>query len=819
MKKFYSLFLLTLFGILSSYAQTIDESFIKPIPYKAAKITVIKELADGKILIGGKIDFYQGKKVGNLIRINSDYSLDENFTFNVDPKLEIRDAKIQSDGNIIVLMDNSTALAADHYALYQLDLNGEIIGSVTDLIMAKSIAIQDDDKILVTGGEIGAYGSTSCYLHRYNSDFSIDQTFNNDLEFNNFTNTVAVSSEGIYVGGMFTSVNGIAKNGLVRLNSDGALDTTFDIGEGGKGYLFSFTLQDDGKLLIGGNFFSSEENSIVPYMIRLNPNGTLDSSFKCQYGTPFSSKIFVKDSYIYLNVGINNIVDYGFYFVRLNSDGSVDENFSRAKLNEIAYDFNMGFVADKIIYNSTEQIGNRYGLSVCDLNGNTLESSDLQTSRFGSFETGESIDGKLVVKGDFVKINDVNTFGIALMNSDGSFNESFVFPKYIGEIRQFQVVNSTTIFVSTKTKFLKLNNKGEVLKDFDFKKDSQIIEMSRFKVLENGKILVTDQWNLFRLDEDGKQEAVYTALNSDPNIWITGLYFDLQDNKILCSGVYNVFNNGGYSYKIVRLNLDGSIDDTFKIDGSGPDSPVGIIKILDSGDIIFAEIFSTFNGVSVPNQIVKVSKDGKMDLEFNENQKSGKIGSNDYHDYRKIEQLGSVIYITEGDSNVTAINLNGTFVKDFEMPFKIDHLSDIIALQEETPPTAKSKVKSTSNNDNYIFAIGASDNPGENAPSFIVKINVGKSSGELGVNPTPQKEISNVQVYPIPVAEKMSLSFSNSIIPTKIAIYSVNGAEVYAADLKDKQTPEIDMSQFNSGIYFVKVFSDKGTETKKIIKK
>ncbi|RED26422.1 putative delta-60 repeat protein/predicted secreted protein (Por secretion system target) [Flavobacterium cutihirudinis] len=814
MKKFYSLLLLTLFGLLSSYAQTIDETFVKPVPYKAAKIAVIKEFPDGKILLGGKIEFYKGKKVNNLIRLNADYSLDETFVFNGDPKLEIRDAKFQSNGNIIVLMDNPTALAPDHYALHQLNSSGEILSSITDLIMAKSIAIQADDKILVTGGEIDAYGSKSCYLHRYNSDFSLDETFNNDLAFNASTNTVVVSTEGIYVGGMFTAVNGISKNGLVKLNSDGILDSTFDIGEGGKGYAFSLALQDDGKLLIGGNFFSTEENSVVPFMIRLNPDGTLDSSFKCQYGTPFNSKIFVKDSYIYLNVGINNSVDYGFYFVRLNSDGSLDESFSPAKLNELAYDFNMGFVADKIIYNSTEQIGNRYGLSVRDLNGNALESSDLQTSRFGSFQTGESIDGKLVVKGDFVRINDVDTFGIALMNTDGSFNESFVFPKYIGEIRQFQVVNSTTIFVSTKTKFLKLNNKGEVLKDFDFKKDSQIIEMSRFKVLENGKILVTDQWRLFRLNEDGVQETEY-ILNSDSNVWITGLYFELHDDKILCSGIYNVFNNGGYSFKMLRLNLDGSIDETFKIDGTGPDSAVGNIKILDSGEIILAGIYANFNGVPVPNQIVKLSKDGKMDLEFNENQKSGKIGSSDYHDYRKIEQLGSVLYITEGDSNVTAINLDGTFVKDFEMPAEIDHLSDIIALEGVTSPTAKS----TSNSDNYIFAIGTSDNPGENAPSFIVKVNVGKSSGSLGLDPTAEKENSTVRMYPVPVKEQLNVTFSNAVSPQKIAVYSIEGKELYSAKAENKSELQVDMSKFAAGVYFIKLSSDSGVVTKKIIKR
>ena len=153
------------------------------------------------------------------------------------------------------------------------------------------------------------------------------------------------------------------------------------------------------------------------------------------------------------------------------------------------------------------------------------------------------------------------------------------------------------------------------------------------------------------------------------------------------------------------------------------------------------------------------------------------------------------------------------------MPAVIDNITDLVGVNaEESLPTSR-KTKSVSKTDNFMYAIGTINNSNSGSPSTIVKLNLGKSSGSLSVSPTPQKEISNVQVYPIPVVEKMNLSFSNSIAPTKIAIYSVNGAEVYAADLKDKQSPEIDMSQLNSGTYFVKVFSDKGTETKKIIKK
>lgn len=814
MKKLYLLLLLTLFGIFTSFAQTIDESFVKPIPYKSAKTNVIKELPDGKILLGGIIDFYKDKKVNNLIRLNPDYSLDETFVFSGDANSEIKDVKFQSNGNIIVLTTRDNFGIPNYFKLYQLGVNGEIIKEVTNIFNATSIAIQPDDKILVTGGAIGYYTFTSCFLNRYNSDFSLDETFNNNLAFNASTNSVVVSTNGIYVGGTFSAVDGIAKNSLVKLNSDGIIDESFDIGENINGTLFSLTLQDDGKLIIGASFLRMQGQPTYN-MCRLNPDGTVDTTFNSIYQSFQGSAVTIKDSDIY--IAMFEPAEFNSYLVKLNPDGSLNKGFSPLPLDENGQlFFQMSIIGDKILYNNSGHFNNKYGLSVSDLSGNAGDSPEIKPTRYGSFDKGENFDGKLVVKGDFMKVNNVETFGIALLNENGSVDESFVFPKYPGEIKQFQVIDNSTIFVSTKNKLLKLNNKGEVLKDFVLKNYTQLFGIEKFKVLDNGKILITDQWILTLLDPAGQPEKVY-KINSDTYFWFTGLTFELQDNKIILGAMYNDFSETPHLYKLLRFNLDASLDETFKVNGSGPDTSVEKIKILDTGEIILAGGFLNFNGVSVPNQIVKLSKNGEMDMQFNQNQETGKIGISTNHDFRKIEQLGSVIYITEGDANVTAINLDGTFVTNFELPVQMDQVSDIVALEEKKPlQTDKFKAKSkSSDSDNYIFAIGSS----KNTASFVVKVNVGKSSGSLSTNPTPEKLSSNVQVYPVPVSNTMSLSFSDSAAPTKIAVYSLNGTELLSSQIQKKDTIEVDMSRFSPGVYFIKVFSDSGVSTKKIIKR
>ncbi|MEP6928913.1 MAG: T9SS type A sorting domain-containing protein, partial [Flavobacterium sp.] len=155
-----------------------------------------------------------------------------------------------------------------------------------------------------------------------------------------------------------------------------------------------------------------------------------------------------------------------------------------------------------------------------------------------------------------------------------------------------------------------------------------------------------------------------------------------------------------------------------------------------------------------------------------------------------------------------------------EMPAVIDNITDIVGVKdtEDSSPVSR-KAKSVSTSDNYMLAIGINNNSNSSSSSTIVKLNLGKLSGSLSVGPTPEKLASKIQVYPVPVAEKVSLSFSGSVVPNKIAVYSLSGKEVYSAKVQSTDNLEVDMSQFASGIYLIKLFSDSGVITKKIVKK
>ena len=63
----------------------------------------------------------------------------------------------------------------------------------------------------------------------------------------------AVQPDGkILIGGSFTSVLGVARNNIARLNTDGTLDTAFN--PNANGAVYSIAVQADGKILVGGSF-------------------------------------------------------------------------------------------------------------------------------------------------------------------------------------------------------------------------------------------------------------------------------------------------------------------------------------------------------------------------------------------------------------------------------------------------------------------------------------------------------------------------------------------------------------------------------------
>ena len=197
------------------------------------------------------------------------------------------------------------------------------------------MAIQSDGKIVAVGRYTSFNGNTRRYIVRLNSNGTEDTAFYTNLGtgFNNASLgllAVAIQTDGkILVGGSFTTLNGTTRNRLVRLNSNGTLDTSFstNLGTGFNNNIDCITVQTDGKILVGGVFSTVNGSSLYKYLVRLNSTGTVDTAFQAN-GTPnnFVEDI-VEDSGNDLIVGGRFVSIDGIarnYIVKFNSDGSTD---------------------------------------------------------------------------------------------------------------------------------------------------------------------------------------------------------------------------------------------------------------------------------------------------------------------------------------------------------------------------------------------------------------------------------------------------------------------------------------------------------------
>lgn len=204
--------------------------------------------------------------------------------------------------------------------------------------------IQPDGKILV-GGTFTSYdGTSTTRLARINADGTLDTTFNTNIGsgfsgVSNSVETLGLLSDGrIVVTGSFDTFNGNTRNALVMLNADGTENSTFATNIGtafdATGFGVEIAVQSDNKILIGGIFTSFNGNA-RSRLIRLNADGTEDTSFYTNLGTSFGGtvntvhvqtdgKILVGGNFTSLNGNTRNRI------VRLNSDGTEDSAFYTA---------------------------------------------------------------------------------------------------------------------------------------------------------------------------------------------------------------------------------------------------------------------------------------------------------------------------------------------------------------------------------------------------------------------------------------------------------------------------------------------------------
>ena len=304
---------------------SIDSAFNSAVGTGAtsAGIGVVALQTDGKIVIGGTFNTWNGTAAGRITRLNANGSLDTAFNSNIGSGISGGvgssagaipfDFEIQPDGKIIVVGDFTQFQSSMQEFVLRLNSNGTSdtsfnsnVASIVDLYMF-DVALQSTGHIVITGGNVGAGGVTNAGIIRFSSTGILDGAFTTAVGTGaaavsgGFTSTATVLSDNsIIVGGKFSQFGSSTADALAKLSANGTIDTTFgaSLTSGIAGNMsvspyqsMSMILpQSDNSFLIGGCFLTMNGVS-SPGVARITTAGQVDSSFGSKLGTGFNGCI------------------------------------------------------------------------------------------------------------------------------------------------------------------------------------------------------------------------------------------------------------------------------------------------------------------------------------------------------------------------------------------------------------------------------------------------------------------------------------------------------------------------------------------------
>ena len=292
---------------------------------------------------------------------------------------------------------------------------GKVIANPYGYMEIYASAIQTDGKIVSVGRSKNGTDYNFCAM-RFNTNGSVDTTFGTNGAFYvdmrgggyfDSANAVIIQPDGKIIVGGFASINtnaGVCYFGLIRLNPNGTLDSTF--GTAGKtsfpvgvasgvevdNRIYALGLQPDGKILAVGSAYNS--SSLDDFAIaRLNTDGSLDVDFSNDgkatvdyqgYGEA-AIQVKVEPSGKILVAGY---VREDFGMVRFYDDGTIDTTYGTSGKILAATTNTFTFGISAVAF---QQDGKAVVLGT---NGNDVAMCRVNVD--GSFDTAFGVSGKVI---------------------------------------------------------------------------------------------------------------------------------------------------------------------------------------------------------------------------------------------------------------------------------------------------------------------------------------------------------------------------------------------------------------------------------------
>ncbi|HEY0045597.1 MAG TPA: hypothetical protein VGB44_02695 [Flavobacterium sp.] len=314
------------------------------------------------------------------------------------------------------------------------------------------------DQMIIIGRFTSFNGTPRRYVARLFPNGTVDTSFNSPAFTSGYLYCVNIlPNDKILVAGVFTIASGATTiRNIARLNPDGSIDHTFNPAasgsRGSNGEIHALTMQDDGKILIGGTFTIWNDLS-SRRLIRLNADGTLDPTFDGIGTINGEVRTIVVQK---LGANANKIVAGGFFtgftgysklkLLRLMPNGDYDPTFNvggtGASGGDAVFDISLAdddqmLVGGKFThYNGV----NKRSIFMVDANGalvttwnaggigvTNIETNIEPGSGYNIFTIKRQPNGEVLIGGNFTAYNGtVIPKGLARLNVDGTLDTTFL---------------------------------------------------------------------------------------------------------------------------------------------------------------------------------------------------------------------------------------------------------------------------------------------------------------------------------------------------------------------------------------------------------
>lgn len=607
----------------------------------------VEILPDGKILLAGNFNEFNGSPRSSIVRLMPNGTVDLSFdagSGGAGTGLGVRGIKVLADSKILIYGDfqesfnGGSLLPGDksHFVI-RLLANGQKDATFNvpfgEPGVVNTLDVNPSNQIFIGGNFSDILGNSRVNLARLLADGSPDIAFNSPFTSGNgaISKLMVIPGGNVVTAGFFTSVGTTPKGRLARVLTNGNLDLLFATDTSSDGPILAFDRDGAGKFVVGG-FFRRIDETQRRNIARVSANGFVD--------LPFHQNTGVDDIVYSMALQPNGRIilggDFGYFnwnkrngVAKLLPNGQNDPSFVPGKGANGAVRAVLVQPDKKILvagrFNSFNNLNRR---SIVRLDSTGVVDPGFLIG-LGANDTIRTMalfsNGKILVGGDFTSFNGVQANGIVRLNPNGSVDPGFQpGTGFNGIVRTIKIYQDSIVFVGgdfnsyngffrngivrldAKGLFKVANNQGfgvslgGKVMSIAFQANSQVLVGGLFSQYNAG-----NRRNLFRMSQTGQIDPGFDASASTDGP-VRDMFADQANGQITVAGDFDDGNKGIGRNGIIRLKPSGSKNLGFNT-GTGTNDPVNVV--IDNGDeLLIGGEFTGFDGTG-RNRVASLNDD------------------------------------------------------------------------------------------------------------------------------------------------------------------------------------------------------------------